>query len=265
MNKKITILWGLPGSGKTTYTKQFEHGQKARVINVDSFNQLTPAKKIKEIVEQVDYSGYKHIVIDSLLTLNSQALTLMKAITDDKGDLETRSFEIVWWKEDREACKWNDRGRRLKTATITIDNSPFEKPDLEQFKGYKVSLVSMKVVRKPDWLVWSHENGFGSDKDYDSSSWSLGGTSGSCYGGGLSRVRAEVQPVSFEGFDSLLEKVCPDITLLKYKKLYAETVRIKTYGDSDCYGGSVEYAQYSCDLEKLYGKLVEMELIQPVV
>jgi hypothetical protein len=175
-------------------------------------------------------------------------------------------FEIIWWGEDREACKWNDRGRRHVNSAITIDNAPFEQPSQELALAFGIPenrIVRKRVYRKPAWKVWAQENGLGNTDKLKSCSWSLGGTSGSCWDNELRHVSGEPQPASFSEFDSLLEQVCPNISFLAYKKLYNETVTTETSGEGDYYGGYVEHACYVCDIAKLYELLVAAGHVTP--
>lgn len=88
-----------------------------------------------------------------------------------------------------------------------------------------------------------------------SGSWCLGGTW--CSYSDHGNVSADPQP-EFINFDSLLEQINPNISYLKYKKLYNECIEIETFSDSDYYGGRTENANYSCDIKLLYDRLIEM-------
>ena len=56
-------------------------------------------------------------------------------------------------------------------------------------------------------------------------------------------------------------EVCPNITLLQYKKLYNSLVSIESGCENDYYGGSTKNAYYKCNLKDLYNMLIEMGLI----
>lgn len=227
---KVTILWGLPGSGKTHYAEEWKKTPNRTVISVD---------KIKRI------KGKKDFLIDGLITTNKVAREIIESIPD-------AVFEIVYWKPDREACKHNDRGRRTLNSTLTIDNLPFEEPNKKLLKDFNISLVKKDVVRKPEYKAFAEENDIElyKGKFIKSQRWCLGGTHCS-YSGYQNTLEAE-KPAEFDEFDELLEKMDPNITFLKYKKLMKETVTIEEFEEGDYYGGSVKYAYYVCDLEKLY-------------
>ena len=60
----------------------------------------------------------------------------------------------------------------------------------------------------------------------------------------------------------MLSELCPDISFLKYKKLFAECVEICEQPERDYYGGCVTYAYYQCNVERLIELLLEMEIIK---
>ena len=87
-----------------------------------------------------------------------------------------------------------------------------------------------------------------------SEEWRTGGTLCS-YDGWESEIEPEKQPQSFTEFDDLLEKYCPGISFLTYKKLYNECVTIEDGYENDYYGGTQYYSVYCCNLELLYEML----------
>lgn len=267
--KKVTLLWGLPASGKTHYAQQeFKIRSGPKLVNVDNIMRHYSGEELIKIVALDVQDGFyrqqMHVMVDSLLTTNKQAETLIKAIK--KLIKEEVIFEIIYWKEDREACKWNDRGRRKLNSGITIDNYPLEIPNDDILKPLGVKKIEYrKIVMKPAWRVWAEENNTGGDLVMSSSSWSLGGTSGNCYDNDKFQISADEQPTEFKEFDELLERVCPGISFLQYKKLYKACVTIKVEGQDDYYGGYTENARFVCDLQVLYAMLLESNLIKPLV
>lgn len=281
--KKITLLWGLPGSGKTYYalencTPARGYSPQPRTIHIDvdelwrlEKNYGSGKKLVNVIAQRI--SDYSHnadsFIVDSLLTTNQAARDIFMAITTLLGDKFELLFEIVWWSPNVEDCLHNDRGRRAVDSRITIENIVFEEPSKELIEEWnmKKRVTRKRVVRKPNWQVWAEESGIWfskSDKAKDtlkSDTWCLGGTSGSCYGNDLSPVSAGPQPTSFKEFDDLLEKVCPQISFLQYKKLYNHCVTTDTESHGDYYGGNVEYGFYICHLPKLYEMLVKMGIV----
>ena len=94
-----------------------------------------------------------------------------------------------------------------------------------------------------------------------SDEWCLGGSWSDCYGNS-GNVSADDQPTEFTEFDDLLTKICPNVTMLQYKKLYRECVTTKKRRECDYYGGVCEYARYVCNLRKLYEMMIEMNLVK---
>lgn len=283
MSKSLVILWGLPGSGKTTYAQELapNHNQRYRssdavIVDGDRYRSYKGDAFINTIAGEIrDYANRvstKCVILDCLLTTNADAIKLLLAIKEAMNanhpyrsphniNFNGLTIKVVWWKKDIASCLHNDRGRRQKDSTITIMNMPFEEPSENFLKDFVNDVVCKEVVRKPDWKVWSEENGCGHSHLMKSDEWSLGGSCG-CIGGGTYPVSAEPQPISFKEFDDVLERICPTITFMQYKKLYADCVRTETRGDSDYYGGSTEHACFVCDLEILYKGLVGLGAIK---
>ncbi len=263
MNKLI-LLWGLPGSGKSTYAKEMATCSHNRVYILD-VDKISKSHKglalIKEVTKQIALLPKSNVtaVIDGLFTTNEQAKNLLDAIKEVHK--QKYEIEIVFWREDREACLHNDRGRRQLTSEISIKHLPFEEPAKELLEEFNIKLVRNTVKRKENWKVWVEENGLGKDQLLTSTTWSLGGNW--CdYNGGSESVSADPQPTAFKEFDELLERICPTITFLQYKRLYNNTVEIESYRHSDYYGGSTTEANFVCDLEKLYQEMVIMGIIK---
>lgn len=270
---EIRILWGLPGSGKTTYANNI--GQKHHgtvVIDVDSINKYEKANLPRVISEMVLRMGNKNniVIVDGLFTTNGFVHKLTEQILKDseKKNLSIE-FVVVWWKKDIETCLHNDKGRRKKDSKITIENLPFEIPDQKILTNVK-SIIAKDVIAKPESKVFVDEYANATETDYwskvgrqvlRSGSWCLGGTCNS-YDGHTSRVDAEPQPTTFEELDELLMKLCPNITFLQYKHIFSKAVTTMTHEDRDYYGGCKQFAQFQCDLDVLYEKLREFNLIE---
>lgn len=241
--KTVELLWGLPGSGKTYYAE----GKKNCVI-ID-LDKLIKKQNFLEILIKRVKKSKKDVVIDGLITTNEFAEKILKEIKNCK-------IKIIFWEEDRESCLFNDKGRRKLNSETSIKNLPLEVPENGLLKRYSAKLVKMRVVRKPEHIVWLQEKGV---SELKSERWCLGGTYGSCYGhSGV--IEPSDQLISFREFDDFLLGICPDLSFLKYKKLYNETVSVETEWEGDYYGGNVSYARYVCDLSKLYYLLKELNL-----
>ncbi len=264
-NKKVTLLMGLPGSGKTTYAKSLCDSQYARQyrpyrLDADSICEgNTDARIAKFVLDRFEVAD--HVILDGLFLKRGDAVAVLGCIRDIATMRVNVEFEIVWREPDREACLHNDIGRRDLSSRNTILNAIFEPPNANLLKMFNATEVRMQVVRKPASAVWIDQNVEPYTKRLESEDWSLGDTYGS-YDGVQSTRDADTPPDSFKQFDELLEKVCQQITFLQYRKVYAACVSIEKRSESDYYGGTMNYARFVCDLVKLYEMLRQLKLIQ---
>jgi predicted kinase len=269
---KVTILYGLPASGKTLFANQL-----ARIPKVDfdsiikSFGPnkfAVMAALTKEVARKI--SG-DHIIIDGLVTTNQQLRDIIDSLTADFSRYQL-VFELVYWREDRDSCLHNDKNRRATSSEVSIKNLPYEKPDLSMFPELSQKRVqAMRVVRKSSSIAWISAllekleysewqiEQVTDSLEIKSSSWCLGGTWGS-WDGSSGTVSAD-SPIEFDEFDRLLEVACPNIGFLTYKKLKRECCTLVTREEGDYYGGSTTNSRHICDVQKLYDILVEMKIL----
>lgn len=100
------------------------------------------------------------------------------------------------------------------------------------------------------------------DETYIQTSWVVGGrTGGSWRGGKHYRREAEPEP-EFEELDAILEKSCPGITFLQYKRLCSVLIEKDSSHDNDYYGNCADYAIKKFDLRRLYEHLRDNGLLQ---
>lgn len=274
MKNKVVLVstWGLPGSGKTTFADNFKGGLRSKtyVVSYDNLpgyynDKDKPSGFIRRISEYLT-SGFEKIIADSLITTNEQFINFINQI---KNVEYFKSIEIQYWIPDVEACLWNDKYRRSTNSEITIKNTVIEEPNIEliktgcpKLKDIEITVVKNRVVRKERWKMFADKNNIRhNDGVVKSDSWSLGGTYGNCWNDTKHQVSGEPQPASFFEFDNLLESVCPNITFLQYKKLYNACVSTDTRGESDYYGGHVEYGFYQFNVKHLFDELVNLGII----
>lgn len=218
-----------------------------------------------------------NIVIDGLILTNEVLQTTIKSCLsylDEhyKNHKYRIEFLIHKWNEDRGSCLSNDKYRvkfhdRDESAEVTIRNAKFEEIDLDwldkmimetenvYYYVYKHSVTAVdpySIAFKP---MCSRK-----EKVMTSDSWSGGGTSGNCWDDELHTIYPEDAP-SFKKFDDFIEKICPNITFIQYKKLYNECVSIESYPECDYYGGCETRNYYECNMVKLYEMMQEMKLI----
>lgn len=275
----FVISYGLPGSGKSKYLKDLMerlahtgYYSRSAYVDCDKLLERKRDKTLLEVItEEIQFlkernyyakKGY-YILIDVLLTTNADLLNLLNVIKEMFEGVEY-DITIEWWSEDRDACKWNDEYRRDETSINSIMNLPYEPVDLSLLKqelNIPIKATKHNVVRKSKEMHFAqNKNLCGNKGILTSDRWSLGGNCCDCWGGDF-RVSAD-EPVEFTEFDTMLSELCPDISFLKYKKLFAECVEICEQPERDYYGGCVTYAYYECNVERLIELLFEMEIIK---
>lgn len=273
---KYLITMGLPASGKSTWAEEYKESKvtytggwnKQRIYSVfimDVDKKFKSGNKSLEsiICKYLNEISYKQdeVIIDGLFTTNEDIITILNNLDIQNEDI----VEVHYWKENREQCLINDQYRRNENSTISIENLPFEKIDIDLIESkaeIKVNVEYHEVCIKPQWKAFSDKyNLYLYDNEYiRSEKWSLGGSWRNCWGNSGS-VSSET-PVEFIVLDNLLTEICPNVSFLQYKKIYNECVETDESSEGDYYGGNVYYAYYKCDVEKLYDKLVEMNLIE---
>ncbi len=269
LNTKLTITWGLPGSGKSTFCKDYESLHKNEycyVIEHDNIRFKNDNKGYISFVNTYINSDCKHILLDTLIMSNIDIINLLS-----KLELKNiKEIDIQYWIPNVGICLWNDKYRRDISSEITIKNSTIEEPDLEKIinalpdlKNISLKIIKNKIMHKEAWKVFAdkykihHNNGM-----VKSQSWCLGGTSGNCWNDSLSNISGDAPLTSFKEFDDLLIEVCPSMGILQYKKLYNECVSSDTYGEGDYYGGRVTYAHFQFSVSALYSNLIDLNLIK---
>ena len=260
---KLHILIGLPGCGKTTFSKEYAQRNNAYVISFDEVQRGSRA--MSYVSEQIKRIRTGEVILDGLFPSMKDVEDTLRCVVEfgkSTGNTVFTVDEIVihHWAENREACLWNDRGRRDVDSTATIKGLSIEEVDekeVERLFGIKTLKEVHEVIRKPDYEVMANEAGvvLVDGKYLQSATWSLGGTTRS-WGGDIYPIDAETPP-DFVELDNLLETICPAITFLQYKKLYRACVTVEDRDASDYYSDCRE-AFYCCDMEKLYEMLFEM-------
>ena len=274
---KVSIAYGLPGSGKTYYGQQIEQTGCVNVISMDDYIHDGQYESIEDILDRrfnLRYYSPNDFYIDSLITMNAVLIDVIGTIDRVFKKWNRRyCLEVIHWNENRVACRKNiairNDGRNVST---TIDNLPYE-PVNQTFitdelrkinPDVTVTFKERRIYMDTIWdnyfqpLTDSH-NSDGSHVYSDE--WSLGGTWCNCWGES-GTIAPEPQPKSFEIFDELLGKVCPNITYLQYKKLYEACVSIEHSECRDYYGGVENKAKYALDVRKCYDMLRDMDLIK---
>lgn len=263
--KSITILWGLPGSGKTSYANQ---QSASKVFDYDkAFLTYGTEKARVKCVNSIKTSGkYNQCIIDCLITLNQEARNLIDYLTNNLSDKYDLVFKIVWFEEDRASSLINDKNRRPISSETAIKHMVFESPDPNLFPEISQKrLIKMKTYQKTDLEIWV--DGLSQDirksianMELTSSYWSKGGSYGNCWNSEQTMINAE-DSLEFDLFDDLLIQINPNISYLQYKKIFGASCSIQETFETDYYGGGTTRAHHKCDLYKLYNVLKELKLI----
>lgn len=255
--KKLVVMMGLPGSGKTTFCNEnfSKYSSSTEIIHIDNMSETRIKSSITNILSRT-----KTLVIDGLFLVPEDVYELVNFV---KTIMTIENLEIHFWFPDREICKINDRGRRSQNSYITIDNAIIIQPTIEELQehlGITSFVYKHYVVKRPDWEIFMLDNGYYDESGYlQGDTWSLGGYYGTS--NGTSSISAEPQKEFIE-FDELLEELCPQITFLQYKHLVRKCCDISIYEERDYYCGTETKARHICNLKKLYYELTEMGIIK---
>lgn len=270
---ELDILMGLPASGKTTYAEKNTKSPLDYLIDIDGIRDdiwmrgknLSIEAIIDIGMQRISYSARKRIqriVVDGLFLTNEHIRQVVEGVAKYYDEV---SVVVHRWNEDRDTCLKNDGGRRENPSTNTILNAVYEDVDvewlnseIEEYQATIVNIVHHKVKLKEDWYCYLRTYlSFGKDGMLRSPTWITGGVYGNCYDNSMGAVSAE-EPLEFDAFDNLLEKICPTITFLHYKRLRQYCVSIEDTREDDYYSGYTLKNNWVCDLQKMYEKLSEL-------
>lgn len=232
--------------------------------------------------------GYTDYIVDTFVSNMEGIKKIIKSFFPSTID----NITVHYWEPNIDACKINDENRRSLSSAISIENAELDiipiggsdayikelqefanfesngriPPSAPAYKEIKVSLERHQTYPMPHWQRKFAQLGYHfsgkSEAEYTirSSSWCLGGSWGDCWGNSGS-VGSEPQP-EFSEFDKILSKLSPEISFLKYKKIYGQCVSINTSSEGDHYGGQTENAWYEFKPKLLYDLLVEEGLLK---
>ena len=287
-NKKIHIMYGLPGSGKTYFCSQYCTANTSVYLDLDHElrnKQQHYKESLKKLLTEFLSCGFEDFFVDGLFTTKESLTTILEILAriSENRDIP---LEIVIhaWNEDRETCLKNDFKRRNLSSASSIKNMPFDEITFpysefinqlatpETRAVFENICVSKHVVLlKPSYKIFYDEMGlplseenehiignrrkFHSGRYICSSEWSLGGTAG--YYTGDSNVIQPEQPLPFTEFENIISMIDENIPYNIYKKIYDECVEIVETTKDDYYSGIEKFNHYELDLQKMYDVLEE--------
>ena len=138
MPRNITILYGLPGSGKTFYTKRLENDWTS-IVHMDDYIVDGKYKPISEVLSSLKGILKRNLVIDSLITTQKKLEDIIKETHDffKRCGGARHDLTIVYWNEDRDTCRENiNRRADGRNVSVTINNIQFEEVDEDRIRGF---------------------------------------------------------------------------------------------------------------------------------
>ena len=280
---------GLPGSGKTTYAKKHLTKYKEMTRNVmidldkdiDDFNNNYHDAAFHALYNRElnhpdqmlgDFYDY-NIVFDGTIINKIQLAGIIFA-TEKYFERYCRyqyklNFVLHIWEENREECLNNDAHR------IALDKDGVSLAEIIKTAKYENDIIESEYMF--DHIIWHtvyHYDEFAEFIDicksvadwyslnedeftFRSREWSNGGTWCDCWDN-TGHIHAE-SPKEFDEFDKILEKACPNITFMQYKRIKNDCVKLVDYTERDYYGGSESKSYWVCDLKKLFESIKELK------
>lgn len=271
--KKLHITVGLPASGKTTWANEYRNNSRRGYIpyiEVDEYinKSYHSCKTTEDVLKGRVGGGSDETIIDGLFLTEDDVNKALKIIKDNK--IEVRELVIHYWRPNREYCIWNDLYRRDVNSAITIENAVIgDFRDIKKLQqknsNIKISIERHDVVKAEAYRLFAakHDITLNTKGEVKGDSWCTGGSWANCWGDS-GTVGGDKAPEGMDVLDNLLEKVCPSISFLQYKKIMNHCVYVDDYSDGDYYGGTTYHNQYVLMMSKLYDYLVDAELIDKI-
>lgn len=256
--KNIIVLVGLPGSGKTTFAMQNKN-KNTKVYDIDAMitkkntTLVSILKKVKK-----DLIQYDNFILDGLFLNENQHNEIAEFFN------KTINVNIIfhYWEVDRKSSLWNDLYRRSENALNVILKAKIDKPDykkLIQINQNVQSIIHHKIIRKSLYEVFKSK--YNLEDVLKSESWTIYGkkrTYNTDWQEDDWLIEKELD--NFNEFDELIEKLCPNITYLQYKKLYKKVTKTIEFDMHDYYS-ITKNKQYVCDIKELFTYLFENQII----
>ena len=247
----LTICMGLPGSGKTTFTKKQED------VNIWDFD--NKYQKPLYILNVSQYL-YRDIITDGLFISYNDVFRLLNVFNEHFHKISIVNIE--YWTPDVQNCLFNDKYRRSVSSEITIKNAVMDEmndtfisnleTDFPKLKG-KFTYNINKVEKKSMYQLFLDKYQLSPDKNgcIYNDSWSLGGTWQDCWGSG--GVIGEGDRPYFDIFYKIINECIPNYNNDELCNLIQEDY----YSEYDYYGGCDNRCVEFFKVEHLYNYLME--------
>ena len=151
---EFILCVGLPGSGKSYFLANNYSNSYNDIDNKWGQDALGAIESISRHNFQYfkSWQESRTIAFDCLITTNSELNKIINLIFQTGKQVGVNGthihFIIHYWKENRDLCLRNDRGRRNKSSEISIRNLPLEYPVVEN-KDLLVTIEEHEVVEAP--------------------------------------------------------------------------------------------------------------------
>lgn len=266
--EQIDVLVGLRGCGKTSWgrteqAKRNEHKpiyQKSchyidmRSIWVGPFGRRS-SKDVMYLTAENLRLSQESIILENPDILTAQNFLDFILPFTTEGVVSFGKIVFHVWEPNVEACIYNadsfsaEEAERLRSQKVDVSDTRCVSAVLKT----EVEIVKHKTDFKPAWKHFCSVNGIKlfNDKYMFSDSWVAGG----CYGdadGGVSTAITPEDPIEvFEEFDTLIDKVCPHISLKTYRKITSECCTILTTLEENS-DDEIYHSRHVCDMERFY-------------
>lgn len=280
MNKKnitLRILIGLPGSGKTCFAKSLEANKPNdvlvfgenelqdtdfRIYKKDTGKRFPPmnSDELRWLINNYSGSRFKTLVMDGLFLTTERILEVIQLIS---AQFTPQKIILDYWPENREECLRNDYLRRRTGSSLSIESLSIN-VDFNAVKATypNASVEIHSVYHTPDWVIFFRQYLTVTDeRELYSEKWTTGGEYRS-FDGCRFPVSPDEVPSAFRELDELLEKICPSLSYLEYKKIISDSVSTKETEEHDYYSCTIQQC-FVCNLEILYEDLYQFGYIAP--